>query len=172
MVNGDFSIVTISGSLVAWELTAPGENQRSDYVTGAGEAHVRLFTPTTGTESWPEATSEPFPVRPHTDYRLLAETRTSTHGRLLLALVFLDEDGDEILLRGIGSPAVTRSDWATVEGVIESPAAAASAYAVARLATDPESSENGAQSVDVSRISVQEVLGSGSESSGQAGDLG
>lgn len=158
LVNSDFSLGAGADSFVGWELTALGEGQRADHVAESTGSHV--FAGVAETDDWPEARSEPFPVLPHTDYRLLAEARTFTEGRLFLALVFLDQDRDEIHLRGIGSPPIGTSNWAPVAGVIESPASAASAHAVARLAVVTESSDSNPLSVDVRRISVQEVLGS------------
>lgn len=157
--NGDFSVGIGSGSPTGWELNAPGDGQRADRATESEESHVSFFSPLGGTDQWPEASSQPFPVLPHRDYRLMAEGRTFTDGSLFLALVFLDEDGDEILLRGIGSPAIGTSDWTRVEGTIESPATAVSAYVVVGLPVVSEATDGDSLSVDVNMVSVQEVMG-------------
>lgn len=158
--NGDFSAAAPTGAPSGWELTALGEGQRVEYETEAGESLIRFLTPLTSTDGWPEATSQPFPVLPHTDYRLSAEGRTVTAGRLFLALVFLDEDGSRILMRGIGSPVVARSDWTRAEGTIESPASAASAFVVVGLPVLSETTDEDDLTLEVRKVSVQEVIGS------------
>lgn len=154
MPNGDFAVGSGSG----WALTAPGEGQSAELVTEGGETHVSLFAPATPTDTWPEARSQPFPVLPHTDYWLRAEARTFTQGRLFLALIFLDEEGDEILLRGIGSPPVESSEWTVVEGSIESSVSAVAAQVVVRLAV-LDGTPADSLAIDVNSVSVQEVLG-------------
>ena len=156
--NGDFS--NGEGSASGWELVVGDVAQTVDLVSESGEEHISFFSPVEKQIPWPEARSTvPFEVEPHTDYRLSVEARSVTQGRLFLALVFLDEDGDEILLRGPGAPEVTGSDWETFEATIESSAGAASAYLVMRLALLPDLSDDDAFSVDVNRVSIREVVG-------------
>lgn len=156
--NGDFAAGSGSGTPAGWELTAPGEGQRAELVTEGGDTHVSLFAPASQTDVWPEARSQPFPVSPHTEYRLQADGRTFTQGRLFLALMFLDEDGDEILLRGIGSPQVEASEWTFVEGSIESSVSAAAAQVVLRLAV-LDGTPADSLAIDVNSVSVREVFG-------------
>lgn len=156
--NGDFA----SGGLVAegWEVSAEGSGQIVDYVTEADDRHISFFGPLVEDAPWPEARlTREFDVEPHTDYLLSVEARTITRGRLFLALVFRDEDGDEILLRGPGVPEVSSSDWARIEAILESPVEAASAYVVMRLPIRPELSDADFFSVDVNSVSVKRVLG-------------
>lgn len=127
-------------------------------MTEGGDTHVSLFAPASQTDVWPEARSQPFPVSPHTEYRLQADGRTFTQGRLFLALMFLDEDGDEILLRGIGSPQVEASEWTFVEGSIESSVSAAAAQVVLRLAV-LDGTPADSLAIDVNSVSVREVFG-------------
>lgn len=158
VANSDFSSGANSPS--AWELTPQTASQSVDYVTESGEQHISFFAPLVEDTPWPEARSTvPFDVRPHTDYQLEVEARAVTEGRLFLALIFLDEDGDEILLRGPGSPEISEPDWERVEATLESPAGAAAAYIVMRLAVRPDLTGVDASSVDVNRVSVREVRG-------------
>jgi hypothetical protein len=157
--NGDFSGGT-TGSLSGWELVSEDSAQTVDRVLESGEEHISFFSPLEEAIPWPEARSTvPFEVEPHTDYRLTVEARSVTKGRLFLALIFLDDDGDEILLRGPGSPVVSRSDWETFDATLESPADATSAYLVMRLAVRPDLSDADSFSVDVNNVSVREVVG-------------
>lgn len=156
--NGDFTDGT--GSPSGWELISETSSQSVNQIAEAGEKHISFFSPLDEEIPWPEARSTvPFEVEPHTDYRLSVEARSLTEGRLFLALVFLDEDGDEILLRGPGSPEVSQSDWETFAATLESPVDAASAYLVMRLAVRPDLSDAGSFSVDVDSVSIREVVG-------------
>ena len=156
--NGDFSDGTESPD--GWELVSEDSGQTVDQVTESGESHISFFSPLEEEVPWPEARSTvPFDVEPHTDYRLSVEARSVTQGRLFLALVFLDEDGDEILLRGPGSPEISESDWKTIDAILESPVDAASAYVVMRLAVRPDLSDADSFSVDVNSVSIREVVG-------------
>lgn len=158
LFNGDFS--NGSGSPSGWELVSEDSAQTVDQVSESGENHISFFSPLEEEIPWPEARSTvPFEVEPHTDYRLSVEARSVTEGRLFLALIFLDEDGDEILLRGPGSPEVSQSEWETIAATLESPAEAASAYIVMRLALRPDLSGAEAFSVDVNSVSIREVVG-------------
>lgn len=142
-----------------WQFDAPGEGQTVEYVREAGEGHISLFAPIVDGDGWPQARlAQPFRVTPHTEYLVTAEARTFTQGRLLLALVFLDEDGDEILLRGPGSPEISSSDWSQYGGAIESPVGAAAAFLVLRLPVSPELTDADSYAVDVNRVSVSEIL--------------
>ena len=156
--NGDFSEGTASPD--GWELVSEDSSQAVDQVTEAGESHISFFSPVEEEIPLPEARSTvPFEVEPHTDYRLSVEARSVTQGRLFLALIFLDEDGDGILLRGPGSPEISESEWKTISATLESPADAASAYLVMRLAARPDLSDADALSVDVNSVSIREVVG-------------
>lgn len=156
--NGDFSDGT--GSPAGWDLISEEPRQTIDQVSESGEQHISFSSPLEDEIPWPEARSTvPFEVEPHTDYRLSVEARSDTEGRLFLALVFLDEDGDEILLRGPGSPEVSQSDWEMIQATLESPAEAASAYLVMRLAVRPDLSPADTVSVDVNSVSIREVVG-------------
>ena len=156
--NGDFSDGT--GAPSGWELVSGDSAQTVDQVSESGGKHISFFSPLEEEIPWPEARSTvPFEVAPHTDYRLSVEARSITQGRLFIALVFVDEDGDEILLRGPGSPEVSQSEWDTFAATLESPADAASAYLVMRLAVRPDLSDADAFSVDVNSVSVKEVVG-------------
>lgn len=157
MINADFA--SGDGAPSAWQLEAPEEGQVVEYVRESGQGHVSLFAAIVEGADWPEARLlEPFEVSRHTDYRVEVEARSLTQGRLLIALVFLDDDGDEILLRGPGSPEIVSSDWITFEGTVESPADAAAAYVVLSLPVSPELTDADSFSVDVNRVSVSELL--------------
>ena len=158
VMNGDFSV---GGQFPDnWEFVTEGQGQSVEYVSESGETYVRFAAPLIEDAPWPEVKSvEPFPVEPHTDYQISLEARSNTTGRLLTALVFLDEDGDEILLRGPGEPEFSGGDWTEIQAVLESPAGAASAHVVLRLALRPETSPADAMAVDVRRVSVVQILG-------------
>lgn len=156
--NSDFTTGGLTPT--GWEITAEGPGQEVDYVTGGEEEHLRFFGPLIEEAPWPEAKlAQTFDVEPHTDYRLAVEARTASEGRLFMAMVFLDEEGDEILLRGPGSPEVSEPEWRPLEGVLESPVDAASAYVVMRLAIRPDLAQADSFSVEVNSVSVKEVLG-------------
>lgn len=155
--NGDFDFGDVVPS--GWQFTVEADGQRLEYVTEGTDHHISFFAPLVEDVPWPEARLiQPFEVAPHRDYRLGVEARTVTQGRLFLALIFLDEDGDQILLRGPGEPEISDSEWETIEATLESPVNAAQAVVVMRLAVRPDLSTASSSSVDVNSVSVREVL--------------
>lgn len=147
------------GTPTGWELIAEESGQTVNYVTESGGHHISFFAPVTEGSQWPEARLvREFPVTPHNDYLVTVEVRSSSEGRLYVAVGFRDSDGNEILERGPGEPDITDSDWITVEGEIESPHEAATGYVILALALRPEVTVGDSLFMDIDRVSVKEIL--------------